>query len=39
MQEKRPDMVAVEVPGRGHIPFLDESEAIEALHRWLAMLR
>ncbi|MDA7424007.1 alpha/beta fold hydrolase [Thalassococcus lentus] len=39
MQNRRPDMVAVEVPGRGHIPFLDEPESLDALGRWLAMLR
>lgn len=38
MQARRPDMIAAQVPGRGHIPFLDEPEALDALHRWLAML-
>ena len=39
MRRRRPDMIAVEVPGRGHIPYLDEPEALDALTRWLAMLR
>jgi pimeloyl-ACP methyl ester carboxylesterase len=39
MKRRRPDMVAAEVPGRGHIPFLDEPDALDALNRWLGMLR
>ena len=39
MKKRRPDMIAVEVPGRGHIPFLDEPESLDALRRWLDMLR
>jgi pimeloyl-ACP methyl ester carboxylesterase len=39
MKRRRPDMVAVEVPDRGHIPFLDEPESLSALKRWLDMLR
>ncbi|SIT16158.1 Pimeloyl-ACP methyl ester carboxylesterase [Roseivivax lentus] len=39
MQRRRPDIIAAVVPDRGHIPFLDEAEALEALHRWLAALR
>ncbi len=35
MQRRRPDMIRVEIPGRGHIPFLDEPLAIDAIHRWL----
>ncbi|MBS0125236.1 alpha/beta fold hydrolase [Thetidibacter halocola] len=38
MRRRRPDMIAAEVPGRGHIPFLDEPEALESLRRWRAML-
>ncbi|MCR8547928.1 alpha/beta hydrolase [Salipiger sp. P9] len=38
MKARRPDMIAVEVPGRGHIPFLDEPEALDALSRWIKML-
>jgi pimeloyl-ACP methyl ester carboxylesterase len=39
MRRRRPDMIATEVKGRGHIPFLDEPEALEALQGWLAGLR
>ena len=39
MKARRPDMIAVEVPDRGHIPFLDEPESLAALERWLHMLR
>ena len=38
MQRRRPDMIAAEIPGRGHIPYLDEPEALDALRRWLRML-
>lgn len=38
MQERRPDMIRAEVPGRGHIPFLDEPEALAGIERWLAAL-
>lgn len=39
MKQRRPDMIAVEVPDRGHIPFLDEPESLNAIQRWLDMLR
>ncbi len=35
MRRRRPDMIVAEVPGRGHVPFLDEPEAIAALHQWI----
>ncbi len=35
MREMRPDMVFAEVPGRGHVPFLDEPESIAAIRQWL----
>ncbi len=38
MEERRADMIRVDVPGRGHVPFLDEPEALDALHRWLERL-
>ncbi|KUF09663.1 alpha/beta fold hydrolase [Pseudoponticoccus marisrubri] len=38
MQRRRPDMIAAEIPDRGHIPFLDEAESLQALRRWLQML-
>jgi pimeloyl-ACP methyl ester carboxylesterase len=34
----RPDMIFAEVPGRGHIPFLDEPESLAALRGWLASM-
>jgi pimeloyl-ACP methyl ester carboxylesterase len=38
MAQRRPDMIRVDVAGRGHVPFLDEPEALEALGRWRAIL-
>ena len=37
MCELRPDMVLAKVPDRGHIPYLDEPEALAALRDWLAL--
>jgi hypothetical protein len=28
-------MMAVTVPGRGHVPFLDEPQSLAALRQWL----
>lgn len=39
MERRRPDMVVARVPGRGHIPFLDEPEAVEALKKWIGMIQ
>jgi pimeloyl-ACP methyl ester carboxylesterase len=39
MARRRPDMIRAEVPGRGHVPFLDEPEARDALNRWLDRMR
>ena len=39
MQRRRPDMITATVPGRGHIPFLDEPEAIAALHSWIEAMQ
>ncbi|MGZ9811852.1 alpha/beta fold hydrolase [Pseudoroseicyclus sp. H15] len=36
MQARRPDMIRADVPGRGHVPFLDEPEALNALNDWIA---
>jgi pimeloyl-ACP methyl ester carboxylesterase len=36
MQARRPDMIFAEVPDRGHVPFLDEPEALAALDALLA---
>lgn len=39
MIRRRPDMFFANVPDRGHVPFLDEPEALHTLNRWLeAML-
>lgn len=35
MQRRRPDLIRAEVPGRGHIPWLDEPEALAAIRTWL----
>lgn len=39
MQARRPDLIRAELPGRGHVPFLDEPEALAAIRRWLALCR
>jgi hypothetical protein len=39
MRRRRPDLIFAEVPGRGHVPFLDEPEALAALSAWLDLLR
>jgi pimeloyl-ACP methyl ester carboxylesterase len=36
MRERRPDMIVAEVPDRGHVPFLDEPEAVAALEALIA---
>ncbi len=33
-----PPLIRAEVPGRGHVPFLDEPEALAALRLWLARI-
>jgi pimeloyl-ACP methyl ester carboxylesterase len=38
MRRRRPDMVFAEVPHRGHIPFLDEPEAVAAVLCWLDLV-
>jgi len=39
MQARRPDMIRADVPGRGHVPYLDEPEAIAALREWIGRLQ
>lgn len=34
MTRRRPDMARADVPGRGHVPFLDEPQAITVLQEW-----
>ena len=38
MARRRPDMIRGQVPGRGHVPFLDELEAVAVLRDWVAKL-
>ena len=38
MQARRPDLLAATVTGRGHIPFLDEPEAVATLQSWTGKL-
>lgn len=39
MQETRPDLIRAEVPGRAHVPFLDEPASVAALHQWIGAMR
>lgn len=39
MAERRPDLIVETVPDRGHVPFLDEPEALRALTRLVAAVR
>jgi pimeloyl-ACP methyl ester carboxylesterase len=39
MARRRPDMISVDVPDRGHVPFLDEPDALNALHAWLEKMQ
>lgn len=38
MRRRRPDMIFAEVPDRGHIPFLDETQALAAIRDWLRLI-
>ncbi len=38
MRARRPDMIAADVPGRGHVPFLDEPEAQAVIAAFLDRL-
>jgi pimeloyl-ACP methyl ester carboxylesterase len=38
MQARKPDLVRVEIPNRGHVPLLDEPEAVAAVDAFLAGL-
>lgn len=35
MVRRRPDTIFAEVPGRAHVPWLDEPESLAAINRWL----
>jgi pimeloyl-ACP methyl ester carboxylesterase len=39
MLERQPDMLFAEIPGRAHIPFLDEPEALACIHSWIGRLQ
>jgi pimeloyl-ACP methyl ester carboxylesterase len=39
MTRRRPDMIRADVSGRGHVPFLDEPQALDALHKWVEQLQ
>lgn len=39
MQAYRPDMILAKVPNRGHIPFLDEPQALDKLHKWSTLIK
>ncbi|MFN3525171.1 MAG: alpha/beta hydrolase, partial [Paracoccus sp. (in: a-proteobacteria)] len=36
MLHLRPDLIHAEVPGRAHVPWLDEPESLAVLRTWLA---
>jgi pimeloyl-ACP methyl ester carboxylesterase len=38
MRRRRPDMIFAEVPGRAHVPFLDEPESLQVIHAFLARI-
>jgi pimeloyl-ACP methyl ester carboxylesterase len=39
MQRRRPDMLFVDVPDRGHTPFLDEPQSLDAIRAWLDQIK
>lgn len=39
MARRRPNMIQADVPGRGHVPFLDETAAISVLRNWIGQLQ
>ncbi len=39
MRARRPDMAFAEVPGRGHVPFLDEPEALGVIEKVMEEVR
>jgi pimeloyl-ACP methyl ester carboxylesterase len=38
MRRRRPDMIFADVPGRAHIPFLDEPESLQVIHAFLGRI-
>lgn len=39
MARRRPDLIRAEVPGRGHVPFLDEPESVRVVHAFMGACR
>ncbi len=39
MQRRRPDMIAAEVPDRGHTPFLDEPQSLDVIKKFLKAIQ
>ncbi len=39
MQKMRPDLIRADVPGRAHVPWLDEPQSLEVLSQWLSACR
>lgn len=39
MRRRRPDMIYAKVPGRGHIPWLDEVESVVGVRAWVEGVR
>ncbi|MCY4287319.1 MAG: alpha/beta hydrolase [Aestuariivita sp.] len=39
MQSYKPDLILTAIAGRGHVPFLDEPEAIKALRSWIEQIK
>ena len=39
MQKIRPDLILAEVPGRGHVPLLDEPQSQAALRAWIGEMQ
>ncbi|MEY2776859.1 MAG: hypothetical protein RLY30_957 [Pseudomonadota bacterium] len=39
MRRRRPDLLSVEVLNRGHVPFLDEPEAVGLIRLWIEQTR
>ena len=39
MRRRRPDMIYGKVPGRGHIPWLDEGESVRVVRAWVAAVQ
>ncbi len=39
MCRRRPDMIFADVPDRGHVPFLDEPEALAGIREWIGRMQ